>query len=271
MDDVYKIWYDEGWNWILGAKAHKAGCEPFLRFLFDQGVKWPPLKSKRISNSTEDEWLNEILARAENLSSMLNLEPDWPSTFQLKSFIVSIFEVDDILYGWYENKSVRVLLAINLRNFQVFSFANGYEMDLATGVILSWFLDCCTCLRDSKHPHFELDIDAKRRKSKRRRWDGKTYRGTAQYALIKESTEKGFYRLPHAFRVKGHIRQLPKGHTPSDEARMNAPAYIRRNLESNETFVQGHSRSGYESRLEDLKKHLKVNSNLADAVGRLNL
>ena len=271
MENAYKIWYEQGWTWILGARAHKDKCKPFLSYLFKQEVKWALQQKNRSSDAIEDDWLNEILARAESLSSFFTLEPDWPSTFIGKEFIVSIYELDDFIFGWFQHKSTRVLLSINLKNFQVYSSASGYEFDIASGMVLSWFLDCCTCLRDSAHPHFELNKSSKKNVKKVKKWGGKTFSGTDQYSLNKELVSKGSYSLPRAFRVRGHIRELPRGYVPSEEARMNAPAYIRRNLEPNETFVQAHSRSGYDSQFEELKKHLKLNSNLADAAGRLNL
>ncbi len=67
---------------------------------------------------------------------------------------------------------------------------------------------------------------------------------------------------PRAHRVKGFIRTLAE-RRPTDQARDRAPAFIRRNMGPNDTFVRPHQRGGGEASMR-LYDRLQVHSSLAD-------
>ena len=53
---------------------------------------------------------------------------------------------------------------------------------------------------------------------------------------------------------------------PTDEARENAPAYIRRNMSPSDTFVRSYTKSG-DVGTDKLLVHLNTKSSLADFLG----
>ena len=70
---------------------------------------------------------------------------------------------------------------------------------------------------------------------------------------------------PRALRVCGNIRTLIE-RQPTDEARENAPAYIRQNMGPTDTFVRSYTKSG-EIGTDKLLDHLNTRSSLADFLG----
>ena len=70
---------------------------------------------------------------------------------------------------------------------------------------------------------------------------------------------------PEPHWVDGHARNLPQGHSPSPEARDQAPARIRPTLKPNQTRVNSFERGGL-ARLNELRTYLSRHSALADAM-----
>jgi hypothetical protein len=66
-------------------------------------------------------------------------------------------------------------------------------------------------------------------------------------------------------RVRGHIRTLIE-RQPTDEARENAPAYIRQNMGPTDTFVRSYTKNG-EIGTDKLLDHLNTRSSLAAFLG----
>jgi len=203
-----------------------------------------------------EEWLDEILAKYEDQSPFLKLEPVWPLRFESPELETVISVEGQWLRGWVGRKGVGGLVAIHLKDFNISSALQGEDRNFSIGVITSFFLDRTINLDSDGHPHFETYAEG-------------ALSGTSQFDIDVVKIRSGQRQAMQSHMVSGYRRKLPAGQKASDEAIMRAPIYIRRILQPNQTFVRQYQRNGpvFE---ESILRYLKANSNLADALGSVH-
>jgi hypothetical protein len=131
----------------------------------------------------------------------------------------------------------------------------------AAGVAINWFLDCSIAI--ARHPKFKRHDFGNASSFARASETENSWTTQSEFDSDIEQIISGQLPAPPmAHRVRGHIRKLGDG-LPSDEARDNAPPYIRRHMSPNETWVRGHSRGG-DVMGQHLLTRLQMFSSLAD-------
>ena len=78
---TFDEWLRDGDVWLGSAGLTGPDHRSFLRTLFDDHISWAPLDVRLFADSPGEEWLGEVLARAESLSPHLTKEPAWPAVF----------------------------------------------------------------------------------------------------------------------------------------------------------------------------------------------
>ena len=248
-------------QWFESARQH---IEPtyilpnskFLKTLFGLGKQFCPLIQNWMQYPAREEWLDEILAKYEDQSPFLKLQPAWPIRFESQELETVISVEGQWLRGWVGRKGLGGLVAIHLKDFKISSALQGEDRNFSIGVITSFFMDRTINLDSDGHPHFETYAEG-------------VLFGTSQFDIDVVKIKSGQRKAMQSHMVSGFPRKLPAGQKASDEAIMRAPIYIRRNLQPNQTFVRQHQRNGpvFE---EPILRYLKANSNLADALGSVH-
>lgn len=267
VDSKLERWLRLGKRWIVGAKVQDDSYRSFLAGLHKAGARWPTTSSPKPQKPPDRDWLDEILARAEDVAPLLRFAPAWPTTFSDTKHRITIAVIDQTLVGWVEVGRSKTLLSVDLDSWEVSSRGARGEDDVAAGLVISWYLDSCICLRKQSHPHYRSErIGGRSAAGAPRR--GVIYLPTPKFRSDLSATRQGIREAPRAHRVRGHVRELSSSRSPSVAARNNAPRYIRRHLKRQETFVQSHSR-GKESKTREITLYLSKYSTLADALGSL--
>lgn len=266
-DQKFKKWLMMGKPWIRGAKVEGSEYISFLAALYSTGRRWPTAGGLKAPKPKDADWLDELLARAEDLAPLLRFEPAWPTTFVDDKCRVTISVIDAMLVGWVEIERFKTLVSVDTDSWEVKSRGTAGEREAAAGLVIGWYLDSCICLRKPGHPHFSperghgraaLDVSV----------GGVTYLPTARFHSDVRLTMQGSRAAPRAHRVRGHVRELSDTRSPSVVARNNAPWYIRRHLKRHETFVKSHSR-GKQDKSHEMAVYLSKYSTLADVLGSL--
>jgi hypothetical protein len=203
-----------------------------------------------------DEWLDEILAKYEDQYDFLNLDPTWPQRFESSNLQIVLSVEGQWIRGWVGRKEMGGIVAIRLTDFEVKSALQGSDLKYTVGVLVSFFLDRTINSPNHRHPHFNSNPDG-------------SVSGSQNFTQDVLDTQNGSRQAMQSHMVSGSIRRLPKGHTPSEEAVMRAPLYVRRKMQPNETFVRAHQRNGPVHK-EAIIRYLETKSNLADAIGMLS-
>lgn len=194
------------------------------------------------------EWLQEVLARAENLERSLRFEPIAPSTLRTNDLKIIIATDSKYVHGWVSHKGRGLPVSVRIEDWECLGDERDEFAPFAFGMSILWFLDCALRVSGVGSRHFEAGQD-------------RTWRGNSNF----EQDVRRRREIPEAHRVTGHVRRLSDGREPSYEAVSRAPAYIRRALKPNETFVREHSRHG-EVQSGRLLEHPKNQSNVADGL-----
>jgi len=264
----FEHWLAAGKPWIRGARVEGLEFRAFLAELHESGRRWPTASGSKAPKPRDSDWLDELLARAEDLAPLLRFEPAWPTTFEDGKSRVTITVVDTSLVGWVEIGRFKTLVAVDIESWEVASRGARGEDDVAAGLVIGWYLDSCICLRKRSHPHFRLGSHP-RGSTGRPVASHAIYLPTPQFRSDVRSVSRGTREAPRAHRVRGHVRELSSLRNPSVKARNNAPWYIRRHLKHHETFVQSHSR-GKGGKSREMAVYLSKYSTLADALGSLS-
>ncbi len=266
----FEKWLAKGKEWIAGAEFTGPRNSQLLKQVYDDNYEWASPLSRMFGQPPNSDWLDEILARAENLQPKLRYVPDWPMQYQEESLEIILFASGDAIHAWVGKNKKGFVLSLSPMNFEVKCLSNARDRDFASGAALSWFLDSTVCLRHGSHVHYEKQLRMTSRASlPSHQKFREVYVPRTSFKQSVQLTALGTHRAPLAHRVKGHVRTLAYGQTPNPDSQKNAPAYVRRNLGTRDTFVRAHSR-GFEEQVLKLRVHLGKNSNLADALGRLS-
>lgn len=262
----FAAWLKAGREWLTPTRLNNDEFLPFLTHLYETGTTWPK-KSQKFKKSVDDDWYDEILARADEVEKLLRFEPPWPTTYTDGNHRITIAVVGKTLAGWVEVGKSKTLISVDTETYQVRHHKHDVDYESAAGLVIGWYLDSCICLRNERHPHFRTE---RRRPvmSKRAVDSYVVYVPTPRFNTDAKSLSTGRREPPRAHRVRGHVRELSEG-VPSTSARNNAPAYIRRHLRVTETFVKSHSR-GEGGKARVMTVYLSKYSTLADALGGLD-
>ena len=266
-------WITEGRSWWSPAGWGPIGQVNEFEFLSRHELRWADNKLGLFGRTPGNDWLNELLARAEQIEALLSYEPEWPAILKTDRLTVIIWADEHWVRGWVGVDGSGVVASVGLGDWELRYREDSVDAEFAAGVVLGWFLDCSMRLPESDHPHYkprELRLLSDQPDTKTSKISPQWIIGTRPEFLDHvRSVRAERSRLPLAHRVRGHIRKLSDS-VPSEEARGRAPSYIRRIMLPNQTFVQGYQRSG-EEKLVTLKTHLSYASNLSDALGSCEL
>lgn len=262
----FAAWLKAGREWLTPTRLKNDEFLPFLTHLYETGATWPK-KSQKFKKSVDDDWYDEILARADEVEKLLRFEPPWPTTYTDGNHRITIAVVGSTLAGWVEVGKFKTLISVDTETYQVRHHKHDADYESAAGLVIGWYLDSCICLRNERHPHFKTE--RRRPMMSARAVDYYVvYVPTPRFNTDAKSLSSGRREPPRAHRVRGHVRELSDG-VPSTSARNNAPAYIRRHLRVTETFVKSHSR-GEGGKARVMTIYLSKYSTLADALGGLD-
>lgn len=267
---TFERWLARGRQWIVGAEFTVPNSSQLLKQVYDDEYEWASPISRIFGQPPSGDWLDEILARAENLQPNLKHVPNWPMQYLDESLEIILFTSGDAIQAWVGKNKKGFVISLSPMTFEVKCLSYARDREFASGAALSWFLDSAVCLRHGSHQHYEKQLRMTNSASLQSHQKFRdvyvprtTFRQSVQWTAV------GTHRAPLAHRVKGHVRTLAYGQTPNPDSQKNAPAYVRRNLGPRDTFVRGHNR-GLEEQVLKLRVHLGKNSNLADALGRLS-
>lgn len=250
----YESWLENFSEQLAPTYIHKNSR--FLQNVYSLNRTLYPLIDNWMQVDVSDEWLDEILAKYEDQYDFLNLDPTWPQRFESSNLQIVLSVEGQWIRGWVGRKDMGGIVAIRLTDFEVKSALQGSDLKYTVGVLVSFFLDRTINSPSHRHPHFNSNPDG-------------SVSGSQNFTQDVLDTQNGSRQAMQSHMVSGSIRRLPKGHTPSEEAVMRAPLYVRRKMRPNETFVRAHQRNGPVHK-EAIIRYLETKSNLADAIGMLS-
>lgn len=259
---AFQAWLDSGVHWLDSANWRDREDSGFLRDLYLSGVQW----------ATEDVWIfpefdageseiEEALAFVDNLSASLGKEPDTPIYLVATGFSIAMTIEDEILRAWVGRENVGLAVSVDLNTWDLHYRDEDPDAIFAVAAVVHWFLDCS--LGIETHPKFARGLDYSDKVNVKWKSNSNAWLANASFDADVESVLRGQQRRPPtAHRVRGHIREL-RERRPTEESRSRAPAYIRRNMGPNDTWVASYSKGG-EAALKRLMTRLATHSSLAD-------
>ena len=261
----YEDWFVAGSFWHMDIpKDFFYGTREFLEELYINGATWSDQSTHTFDYLIDEDGLEESLARVESLSSHVHLQPSWPVYLETPEISIAMTINRNYLLAWVGNGLEGLMVGVNVKTWDVYH-AEDLDARFAVGAVLNWFLDCS--LNISSHEMF--DRMPNKWSEIERPWQPKYLTTWSTTTIFHDDIENirryVDRRPPIAHRVRGHIRTLSE-RQPTDEARENAPAYIRRNMGPTDTFVRSYTKSG-DLGAEKLLVHLNTKSSLADYLG----
>lgn len=261
----FDAWVAQGATHIdaLGDVARSE--DAFLRHLFDHNFGWLTSSQMFPNQVRGPDWLDEILVRADLLRDRVRKTVSEPSLFDGSDLQIVLAVRQRLAIAWVGIGGRGTLTAFALPSCRPLTKTDSSLSRLAVGYAISWFLDLSVSLTvktksTRSHPHFQMQgssSPASHRPLIR-------YVPTPRFEEHRRKISSKQLQLRPTHRVEGHVRTLPGGWKPSEEARENAPAYM--SLGPNETFVRSHLR-GAEIAATELIRHLSKYSALAEAIG----
>jgi len=253
----------DGQIWLDPAKWTPAENSSVLRSIFTRDLRWPNYPEEFAFSDYEisAEFLDESLARAESLKSLLNYEVEFPVRLETSELFIAMERDGDMLRSFVGSGAMGVAVSVNLTNWDLHYLSDDSDAMFAAGASLNFFIDCSMNL--SLHPKYERVVDTTAEPAATQISPLSIWTTNAAFAADVEGIRTGrLGQPPKAHRVKGFIRTLTEGQ-PTDEARDRAPAFIRRNMGPDDTFVRPHQRGGGAA-AERLYTRLRTYSSLAD-------
>lgn len=265
----FEAWLEDGDHWLDSARARRVGGDRLLGELFDRSRTWAPPDEYLFDECSDGwptvEWLEEVLAHADNVRDRLRRAPIWPVVFQSEDLVVDLTVYGGLALAWVGNERGGLVVSFSTTNFDLWYAEDDLDARFAAGLAVTWFLDCCISLQASPaHPHLEQTAAGTSKHHVRS--EPAVYAPRPSFASHVRSLATGRSVAPRAHRVSGHVRRLPPDQTPTEEARAQAPAHVRLTMRSNETFVRSHSRGGADAAAQ-LVNRLSKCSSLAEALG----
>jgi len=255
-------WLAAGSVWLDSASWSGREHSALLKELHASGAQWAdPANCVFPEFNAGEEELDEAMAFAENLSGSLRKQPDMPIHLDAADLRIAMTIENDHLRAWVGRETTGLAVSVNLKTWDVQYLADDPDAIFAVGAVLHWFLDCSGGIEH--HPKFTRGLPTNEETVVPWRADNNTWSTNSSFDDDVEAVVSGRRkRPPKAHRVKGHIRTLSE-YIPTEEARLRAPAYVRRNMGPNDTWVAGYSKGG-EAALRSLITRLATFSSLAD-------
>ena len=255
-------WLAAGSVWLDSASWSGREHSALLKELHASGAQWADPASYVFPEFIAgEEELDEALAFAENLSGSLRKQPDMPIHLDAADLRIAMTIENDHLRAWVGRETTGLAVSVNLKTWDVQYRADDRDAIFAVGAVLHWFLDCSGGIEH--HPKFTRGLPTNEENVVPWRPDSNTWSTNSSFDDDVEAVVSGRRkRPPKAHRVKGHIRTLSEK-IPTEEARLRAPAYVRRNMGPDDTWVAGYSKGG-EAALRSLITRLATFSSLAD-------
>jgi len=254
---------EDGEIWLDPAKWTNPEKSSVLRSIFTRDLRWPNYPEEIAFSEYEisAEFLDESLARAESLKSLLNYEVEFPVRLETPDLFIDMERDGDMLRSFVGSGAMGVAVSVNLNNWDLHYLSDDSDAMFAAGASLNFFIDCSINL--SRHPKYQRAAYTITELAATQASSLSTWTTNAAFAADVEGIRTGrLSQPPKAHRVKGYIRTLTE-RQPTDEARDRAPAFIRRNMAPNDTFVRPHQRGGGAA-AEHLYTRLRTYSSLAD-------
>ena len=226
----------------------------------------PPKPTMQPLPCANEEWLEEIIARAKIVRPSLRRVPNWPASVELTNdgISVELQLVGQIVKGVVIRDTHRFWCSFDPETFEIQSECETSEARFVTGVSICWFIDCSIVIPRTRNTGLPLFTSS-------RVWSTRgperiCYLPTATFSERRNESKSMSSRLVIRHLVSGHKRTLPPGHVGSRRARANAPKHIK--MAANETFVEAHFRGTEEDRRK-LEVRLTRYSALGDALSEL--
>jgi len=258
----FEEWLENGAVWLDAAEWTHRSQSRLLRELHSSGAEWSnPAKCLFPRFIVSEDEVDEALATAESLSDSLRRQPEWPVFLDASELRIAMTLERGFIRAWVGRGLSGLAVSFRPTDYEL-SFLNGdRDARFAIGAVIHWFLDCC--LGIESHPKFTVNQSATQSTHLPWKSDGVTWSTRLEFdADIQRIMANPNDRPPRAHRVRGHVRTLIE-RIPNEESRLRAPAYIRRNMGPNDTWVAAYTKGdGLES--QKLLARLATYSSLAD-------
>jgi hypothetical protein len=213
-------------------------------------------------------WLQEIKDRANYLQPHLRKALGKKHSFEYRDYLsISVEMNDEIITGTLEYRGSETEVKFSVRDFEPLSSVKTPIKRLTLGLSISWFVDCTIVLTRKDFSgrlfHSRAAVSSSKQRNEVRYVPTPSFHESETFVKNGDRIE----RVIHS--VKGHIRTLGSGQTPSEEARERAPIYLRSKLKFNETYVRPHERGVEEKSINEYLVRLSKYSATANALGEL--
>lgn len=233
---------EQGKFWIDSAhwSSSQAGI---LEDLFENGSKWADPNYVFFTDfDVSDSDLDDSLARAVAISGQIHLMPEMPVRLHTEKLEIQLDLDNSLLRAWVGRQNVGIAVTVDVSTWDLYYAVGDRDAMFATAAAINWFLDCSIALRD--HPKFRRLSTNEMMNPHGAGYSGDVWTTQTGFDSDIENIMSGHLpNPPKAHRVRGHIRRLADG-SPTEDARDNAPPYVRRHMRADETWVRGHSRGG---------------------------
>ena len=222
-----------------------------------------------LSRFSSNEWVEEIQAKAVLLGIKLRKVPNSPIQFYFSDIDIRI-EItisNNQVVGTLTSKDTSVTVKFDPLNFEARPQIRTSMQRLAYGLALSLLIDSTIVLSKSSANQTRL-FTIQQTQGSNSVNTGIRYLPTLSFRSGLNEVRKGSGAPSALHQVNGHIRTLSDGFQPSEDARNNAPEFIRRRLKPNETYVIPHMRGSGEA-VREYEKRLSKYSALAHAIAHL--
>jgi len=250
-------------EWIVPARWSPRQLEESSRGVY----RWPT----RFGDlpDADEEWLEQVLARAELLHDDLRFTNDFPISVTIDNLDIELRSEKNVVRVLAANwrSRVRCVASFSPTNWDVF-MRDHPAARFTTGVGIAFFLDV------------SLGLHRDERSKEQDRYEIHPYRSRYGFASgdtslslwLRPGTNSDIraqHQTPRLHRVRGHIRTLPGHMTPKPEAIERAPSFLRRLMGPSDTYVIPHQR-GQDQMRRQLVIHLRYTTTLSTALDLLN-
>ena len=266
---TFSEFLSSGATWLEGAGWANRQQSPLLKSLHQHDAKWAdPTKVLFPEYDIEEDDLAETLARAESLQHQLHLETEMPVYLQTEWVSVAMTIENGWIRAWVGIELEGCAVSLNPSTWDVQFLNADRDALFAAAVVVNWYIDCSIMLK--AHPSFRKESENTGDEIRPWQLSDNGWSATSLFSDDVNDIREGRQTAPpRVHRVRGHKRYLTQ-RAPTDDARAKAPAYIRRTMGPNETWVQAHARGG-QTETQNLLTRLHRHSSLADFLATAQL
>ena len=258
----FNSWLLMGRKWTKTSAWRNPKKSSVLINRFESGAQWLKPASRLFSeyNANEDS-INESLACIESLSEHFDRHPETPIYLQSARVTIAMEIAQDTVRAWVGQSNIGLTVSMSLNNWDLSYDRDHPDASFAVGAMIHFFIDCSMGI--ATHPGFHQITPSSDADSSLGDRGTNFWSSTLGFEKNIDDIVSGRkHAPPRAHRVSGHVRTLSE-RIPTDEARLKAPSYIRRNLGPNDTWVSSYTKGGDASQTDRLAR-LKTHSSLSD-------